>query len=263
MSKLLENYNTVQDMGYEVVGIFLQGSQNYELDYECSDIDCKAVILPKFNDFVLNKKPISTTHILPNNEHIDLKDIRLMFECFKKQNINFIEILFTKYKIINPKYEALVQTLFDNNEMIANYNNYASVNCMSGMSMEKYKALEHPYPATMDKIEKFGYDPKQLHHIIRLNEFIKRYINGEFYSKCLISNEKEYLIDVKKGYYSLEDARILAKTLDDDTIRIKNDYMKINLPVIDEQVSNILNEVLLNVMKHNFKSELMEDEFNA
>jgi predicted nucleotidyltransferase len=263
MNRLIENYNTVQDMGYEVVGIFLQGSQNYELDYEGSDIDCKAVILPKFNDFVLNKKPISTTHVLQNNEHIDLKDIRLMFECFKKQNINFVEILFTKYKIINPKYEGLVQTLFNNNETIANYNNYASVNCISGMSMEKYKALEHPYPATMDKIEKFGYDPKQLHHIVRLNEFIKRYISGELYSKCLISNEKEYLIDVKKGCYTLENARILAKTLDNDTMKIKNDYMKINPPVVDEQVSNILSEVLLSVMKHNFKLELMEDCTNV
>ena len=29
-----------------------------------------------------------------------------MFDNFKKQNINFIEILFTKYKYINPKYRG-------------------------------------------------------------------------------------------------------------------------------------------------------------
>ena len=85
-----------------MVGVFLQGSQNYNLQYEDSDIDTKAIILPKFNDFVLNNKPVSTTLILESNEHIDLKDIRLMFECFKKQNINFIEILFTEYYILNP-----------------------------------------------------------------------------------------------------------------------------------------------------------------
>ncbi|MDV7399162.1 hypothetical protein RZS08_47570, partial [Arthrospira platensis SPKY1] len=129
----------------------------------------------RFDDFILNKNPISTTHVLENNEHIDLKDLRLMFDCFKKQNINFVEILFTKYRIMNPKYEALFQPMFDNNELIARYNNYASINCMSGMAMEKYKALEHPYPATIDKINKYGYDPKQLHHIIRIREFIERY----------------------------------------------------------------------------------------
>ena len=68
------------------VGLFLQGSQNYNLDYEGSDIDTKAIMLPSFSDFVLNAKPLSTTHIMENNEHVDFKDIRLMFDCIKKQN---------------------------------------------------------------------------------------------------------------------------------------------------------------------------------
>ena len=46
------------------VGLFLQGSQNYNLDYEGSDIDTKAIMLPSFSDFVLNAKPLSTTHII-------------------------------------------------------------------------------------------------------------------------------------------------------------------------------------------------------
>lgn len=66
------------------VGLFLQGSQNYNLDYEGSDIDTKAIMLPSFSDFVLNAKPLSTTHIMENNEHVDFKDIRLMFDCIKK-----------------------------------------------------------------------------------------------------------------------------------------------------------------------------------
>lgn len=72
------------------VGLFLQGSQNYNLDYEGSDIDTKAIMLPSFSDFVLNAKPLSTTHIMENNEHVDFKDIRLMFDCIKKQNVNFV-----------------------------------------------------------------------------------------------------------------------------------------------------------------------------
>lgn len=238
---------------------FFRVSQNYELAYENSDIDCKAIILPKFEDFVLNKKPVSTTHVLENDEHIDLKDIRLMFDCFKKQNINFVEILFTKYKVINPKYNVFMQKLLDNNEKIARYNNYAAVNCIAGMSMEKYKALEHPYPSLLDKIEKFGFDPKQLHHIIRLNEFIKRYLAGEKYSDCLISKNKEYLIDVKRGIHSLEEARELAKNLSSETMSIKDKYMNKNPVKIDRECEVILNDVLVNIMKHNFISELIGD----
>jgi predicted nucleotidyltransferase len=254
--RLEECYKIVEDRGYEIVGIFLQGSQNYELDYEGSDIDTKAIVLPKFNDFVLNKQPTSTTSVLDNNEHIDLKDIRLMFDCFKKQNINFVEILFTKYKLINPKYRKLFQPVLDNNELIAHYNNYAAVNCISGMSLEKYKALEHPYPATVDKIEKYGYDPKQLHHIIRLNEFIKRYISGEPYKDCLISNNKDYLIEVKTGLHTLGEARHIASTLDKETSEIKKQYMIDNPLKVNDEVNDILNNVLLEIMKYCFRSEL-------
>ncbi len=260
MNRLQEHYNIVGNMGYEIVGVFLQGSQNYELDYEYSDIDSKAIILPKFNDFVLNRKPTSTTYVCENDEHIDIKDIRLMFDCFKKQNINFVEILFTKYKIINPKYETLFQPMLDNNELIARYNNYASINCIAGMSMEKYKALEHPYPATMDKIERFGYDPKQLHHIMRLYEFIKRFISGELYRDCLISKDKEYLIEVKKGIHTLEEARIFAKSLVEETKIIKDKYMQENPLKVDKQVEEIMDQVLINIIKHNFKSELNINE---
>lgn len=258
MDRLQENYNTVVNQGHEIVGVFLQGSQNYNLQYEGSDIDCKAVILPKFNDFVLNNKMVSTTHVLENNEHIDLKDIRLMFDCFKKQNINFVEILFTEYKILNPKYESFWQRLIDNNELIAHYNNYVAVNCMAGMALEKYKALEHPYPATIDKIEKYGYDGKQLSHQLRIKEFIKRYVVGEKYSDCLITKTRDYLISVKcNKEYSLEEARVVASNTKAFIDSFKRIYMEKNAVVVNQQVEDILNDVLVDIIKFNFQTELL------
>ena len=254
--RIKSDYEYVQSMGHTVVGVFLQGSQNYNLAYEGSDIDTKCIVLPSFEDFCLNKKPISTTIVLPSNEHIDVKDIRLMFECFKKQNINFIEILFTKYKFVNPYYEELYRPMLENAEMIARYNNHAFVNCMSGMCMEKYKALEHPYPSLVDKIERFGYDPKQLHHIVRINEFITRYIAGESYSDCLISKQPEYLIAIKRGCHSLEAARNIAKTMMEDTVSKKNEYMSVNEISIDDRVEKIMNSVLVEIMKASFVHEI-------
>jgi predicted nucleotidyltransferase len=257
MQRLQEDYDTVVDLGYEIVYLGLQGSQNYNLQYDGSDIDTKAIVLPKFEDIILNKKPTSFTHILENNAHIDVKDIRLMFECFRKQNVNFVEIIFTKYKVINPKYEVLFQPILDNKELVAHYNNFASVNCMSGMAMEKYKALEHPYPATLHKIEKFGYCGKQLHHLIRLKEFITRYINGEKYEDCLISNQRDFLIRVKTNEeYSLEEARIIARETVNFMTNIKNEYMNTHKPIIDKRVEDLLNSVLVDIMKYNLKTEL-------
>jgi len=124
------------------------------------------------------------------------------------------------------------------------------------MSMEKYKALEHPYPATMDKIEKFGFDPKQLHHIFRLNEFIKRYVYGDLYKDCLISQRKEFLIEVKKGCHTLDEARTFAKFLTEETRRLKDKYMQENPIKINKEVEGIMNHVLIGIMKHNFITEL-------
>lgn len=257
--RLKSDFDYVTSLGYKVLGVFLQGSQNYNLDYEGSDIDTKAIVIPSFEDFVLNQKPASTTLILPSDEHVDVKDIRLMHQCFRKQNINFIEILFTKYRYMNPDYETLYQPMFDNNERIARYNNYAAVNCIAGMVYEKHKAMEHPYPTLIEKIEKFGYDNKQLHHIIRCEEFLNRYIAGVPYAECLIPTNLQYLINVKAEYiHSLEEARQIANNSEYLVKLTKQKYMDTHPVVIDSEVDEIMNNVLFDVLKHSFREEINE-----
>lgn len=256
-ARLRDDFDYVTSLGYNVLGVFLQGSQNYQLDFEGSDIDTKAILIPSFADFVLNRKPESTTLIREDNSHIDIKDIRLMHECFRKQNINFIEILFTKYKCLNPEYAVLYQPMFDNNERIAHYNNYAAVNCIAGMVYEKHKALEHPYPTLIEKIEKYGYDNKQLHHILRCEEFLKRYIAGAPYAECLIPTRPQDLIDVKASYiYSLEQAREIANNCELIVKDVKQKYMDTHPVVIDREVDVIMDSVLINVLKYAFKKEI-------
>lgn len=258
-NRLKSDFEYATSLGYKVLGVFLQGSQNYNLDYEGSDIDTKAIVIPSFEDFVLNKKPASTTLVLEDNSHLDVKDIRLMHECFRKQNINFIEILFTKYKYLNPEYADLYQPMFDNNEKIAHYNNYAAVNCIAGMVYEKHKAMEHPYPTLIEKIEKYGYDCKQLHHIIRCEEFLNRYIAGVPYAECLIPTNPQYLINVKAEYiHSLEEARQIANNIEHLVKLTKQKYMDTNPLVVDSDVDEIMNSLLFNVLKHSFKKEINE-----
>ena len=95
--QLYDDAQYLRKEGFEVFGVFLQGSQNYGLSYEGSDIDTKSIILPSFRDLCLNKKEFSTTHVRKNGSHLDIKDIRGMFACFLKSNINFLEIIFTDY----------------------------------------------------------------------------------------------------------------------------------------------------------------------
>lgn len=254
--RMNEHLQPVLDSGMEWIGLFLQGSQNYNLDYEGSDIDTKVIVLPSFSDFVLNRKPVSTTHIMENDEHLDFKDIRLMFDCIKKQNVNFVEILFTRYMIINEKYADLFQPVLDAREDIARYNNFAGVNCFVGMALEKQKAMEHPYPATMDKIERFGYDPKQLHHALRMQEFMTRYLNGEPYEDCLISKQHDYLMAVKHGCYRLEQAREIMSNTIDMMKSTKEAYMSTNPVVINKHAEEVLQNATVEILKRCFISEI-------
>ena len=173
-----------------IVGIFVQGSQNYCLDWEGSDLDTKCIVFPSFEEICFNKEPVSYTHVRENNEHIDFKDLRLMMQCFKKQNINFVEILFTKYYILNPDYEELFKKVMDAKEEVAHYNVYKFLKCTSGMSAEKLKALTLDRPSQHEEVIKYGWATKQMHHIIRLNEFMCRYLSGESFEKCLVSKKR-------------------------------------------------------------------------
>lgn len=248
----------------ELFCLCLQGSQNYGLDIYTneykSDIDTKVIIIPSLEDVVMNRKPISTTHVLPNNEHLDIKDIRLYFDNFKKQNINFLEILFTNYYLVNPKYEDLWQLLVHFREEIAHYNKNAALRCMAGMSMEKRKALCHPYPSIIDKIEKYGYDGKQLHHIIRMYDFICGYAQGDSFKKCLKSYvHNRMMMKAKLNQYSLEEAIQLADFFDLNTKTVKD----LNLTEQDEinkTALKVLNDVQYAVIKRKIKEDILDEE---
>ena len=256
MNRLKEHYKVADEYGFEPIGIFLQGSQNYGLETPESDIDSKVIVLPKFDDFLLNKKPVSFTHIMENDEHVDFKDIRLYMKCFFKQNINFVEILFTDYFILNPGYQDLWMNLKERAEDIARYDIKAALNCIAGMAFEKQKALTHPYPSTMDKIEKYGYDAKQLHHILRLQEFIDRYIKGEKYSDCLKSKNIKYLIRVKKNLYSLEDAKVIADFTVTNIKKTKDKYLETHYQYPNDELKDFMNSVMASMVKRSFIRQL-------
>ena len=161
MKRVKEHYNEALEYFSEdkIVGIFLQGSQNYQLDTEFSDVDTKLIIVPTFTEIAMNKQPLSTTHVRENDEHIDFKDVRLYINTFRKQNTNFLEILFTPFKITNPLYASEWNRLVEAREDIAHYNSYRAVKALKGMAMEKYHALKHPYPSKLKVLAKYSYDP--------------------------------------------------------------------------------------------------------
>ena len=264
--RVREHYEEALTMFPEsrIVGVFYQGSANYGLDYEKSDVDTKCILVPTFEDIAFNRKPISTTHIRKNEEHIDLKDIRLYINCFEKQNLNFLEILFTPYKIVNPQYAEFWQKLVDAREDIAHYDLHRSIKSMKGIALEKYHAMEHKYPSKVDIIEKYGYDSKQLHHLMRVENYLMRYMAGESYESCLIPDEetasKLRKIKEDNGYLSLEQARTLAGIYMGKINGETEKYLQTVPEGHNEEVEKLLKEVQYDIMKLAVTMELVEGE---
>ena len=245
----------LEKYGDRVVGTFLQGSWNYgwELCDEESDVDTKCLLLPTFEDFCLGKKMVSTTHVLPNNEHIDFKDLRLYMNCFKKQNVNFVEILFTEFFVLNPLYEEQIKRLFDAREDIGRYDVKAALNCICGMAYEKEKALCHPYPTLVDKIEKYGFDGKQLSHIVRLAEFMTKYLSDLSYSKCLQTDNGSVLLQIKRNQaIDVEEAKELASVYTKELKGLKDEYLAKHEVTQNAQVDVLLDDVCVECIKINF-----------
>jgi predicted nucleotidyltransferase len=254
-----------------IVCLVLQGSQNYGLADEESDVDSKLLLVPTLDEIIFNKKPVSTTHVRENEEHIDAKDIRLYWQCFRKGNINFVEVLFSEYYIVNPMYEDLWEEMRDMAEQIARVNPLAACKAIMGHIQEKYHAMEHRYPSRAHIIDKFDYDPKQLQHLVRMTDFLTEFIKEEYSYKDIMTLQpmiKEYredyqkwLMDVKRGRaYDLEAARIIAdsylKTAEDALNRAKAMYDGIE----NGNISAFMDEVLAEMVKIGIRKELEEEE---
>ena len=250
MDRVREHYNEALEYFPEdrIVCLVLQGSQNYGLDTPNSDIDTKLIVTPTFEDLVFNKKPYSTTHIRENDEHIDFKDVRLYLETFRKQNLNFLEILYSPYAIVNKKYLTMWNELVANRESITHYNQLRAVKSMKGIAMEKYHAMEHRYPSKLEILDKYSYDPKQLHHLLRVEDCLERYIAGEDYKSCLSPTNPEYLVAVKQGKYNLNDARLVANGSIERIAKICDEFYATHDDKADIEVDKMLDDVQYKIM---------------
>lgn len=270
MKRVEEHYKYLESLGYEVVCTCLQGSQNYGLDEYtedyCSDIDTKSIVLPRLEGFIRALPPVSTVEVMYNDEHAEVKDIRIMFEMFRKMNISYIELLYSKYVYINPKWKEFILPLFQSRDVIASFNRNQFIKCIYGMALEKQKALCHPYPATMDKIEKFGYDGKQLSHCRRLLNFLSRYLDGEPIASCyevhepaktiLMNNKKQ--LDAHGEVLSLASAQSQCDAYVAAITVLKNDAIT-EFDQLEYKAVEILEDIKYEILKEQMRRELSND----
>ena len=186
--KTISNYKKIlEDLGYKVIYIGLYGSQNYNVDDELSDIDCKAIILPTLHDIIFRK--VTSKTIECENGSIDVKDLITFHDVIKKGNFSYIESIDTEYSIGDKYIKELFKKFRPNKKSIL------------GAMYEKRKALTHEYPSKTKEFEKWGCDPKQYHHIIRLYDLLESGLDTSYlkYEPYLAKK----MIDIKRNNNNL------------------------------------------------------------
>lgn len=192
---------------YDWFVIASNGSMNYGLDNEDSDIDSKLLVIPSLHDLVFNNRQNYLHEMSDNDEHVEIKDIALYMKTILKQNINFVETLFAKCAIVNSKYQKYWDVLQEHREEIARYDEKRACQCMLGMMKQKREQMIKPAPSRQKSIDMIGYDAKSYHHLLRLYYFLNHYLDGWSYEDCLTlrsMDEQTIFMAAKEGMYNLE-----------------------------------------------------------
>ena len=228
--KTLAQYKKdLENRGYNVVYIGLYGSQNYNLADEQSDIDAKAIVLPSLKDIIFRKT--TSTVIQFETGEVDVKDLITYYSVVKKGNFNFIESLQTDYFIGDKKIREMFEGIKTNLKSIY------------GAMLEKRKALTHEYPSKVKEFKKWGFDPKQLHHIMRLYDLLKSRTDKSY---LVYENENQtHLIRVKRNidnYYKKEQTEFIADNIIINAMQlIPGDY-KYEPINIDDEISKYIED---------------------
>lgn len=231
--KTISNYKRMlEDKGYKVIYIGLYGSQNYNVDDELSDIDVKAIILPSLHDIIFRK--VTSKTIECENGSIDVKDLITFYDVIKKGNFSYIECIDTDYSIGDKYIKELFKQFRPNLKSIL------------GAMYEKRKALTHEYPSKKEEFKKWGFDPKQYHHIIRLNTLLEyNVINNTNVSYLKYKEQaKEKMINIKRNNDNLTKEFVERDSdyyIENSKILVPKDY-KYNIINIDDEINKYIED---------------------
>ncbi|EJW13919.1 hypothetical protein PAV_141p00250 (plasmid) [Paenibacillus alvei DSM 29] len=242
---LKEQAEILEASGYTVAFIGIYGSQNYGLDLHTeeyqSDIDMKAIIVPTLDNLIRNSKPVSTV-VDTKWGQCDVKDIRVFFGTLLKANPSFIEILYTDYYYVNPKFEVEFNQILSLRDELMEALSPQFMKAMYGMMCEKAKAMCHPYPSIAHKIEKYGYDGKQLSHAYRLLVMIDEYFNKKKPLKecfCPSGHTKGIIIEFKLNKIPLEIAKERIDVFLEDGKKERDKYLSsVDISKIDFSIKD-------------------------
>lgn len=141
MERLQLHYNkAINHFGVDaVLGVFHYGSFNYNTNTPDSDVDTKCILIPDLYHLAI--KPYEVKHLHIGDEVCECMTIMHIVNNWKKQNINFVETMFTDYCIINPLYKDFWEKHFPlaDREKVARYDLRQAIHSMVHQAIHTIK----------------------------------------------------------------------------------------------------------------------------
>lgn len=250
----LHNRGLVLGRDYHIEGVYLQGSQNYNVHTDKSDVDSKMVVLPTLRSLIRDTKLTMDMDIPCEDgsvEKCSVKPYKDFEALFFKGNFNNLEILFTDYriggceftKVLRNRREELVKTIWP-----------GLVSACLGMQNQKKAGLYKFTEGTKEFFDIYGYDNKNLIHIIRICDTVAKYDRtGSFADSLKITLAAKGVIGmIRSGEVGKDRVDELVEMAMRDVEKTRNslseskamDKMHKELPVLKDEIGEITANLL-------------------
>ena len=259
MKRLNADFEQVTAAGYVVLGVFLFGSQNYGTDTATSDIDTKAIVIPNMNQ-ALFAAPISKTmKAADGSGEITVKDIRDMHRNLEKQGYNFLEILFTPYRVLSPWLGDMYRPIFEHAEEIARMDATAAIRAILGQMSSMKRLAFTRTDATAAEYDQYGFVPKKLANFIFNYNLLLNYIAGKPFAMCLEPTDRAFIVQLKTDCILDADQAKQMMDLLDNTAMVKTQEFLNNYTVDEDRKSylhGLLKGTAFRIIEKQFANEI-------
>lgn len=250
----LHNRGLILGRDYHIEGVYLQGSQNYNVHTDKSDVDSKMVVLPTIRSLIRDTK-LTVDMDVPcedgSVEKCSVKPYKDFEALFFKGNFNNLEILFTEYRIGGCEFTEILR---NRREELVKKIWPGLVSACLGMQNQKKAGLYKFTEGTKEFFDEHGYDNKNLIHILRIADTVNRYpYCANFAESLKISGStKEEINLIRAGKvgkdsvdFMVDSAMRVVETVRSDLSEFKAmDKMHKELPILKDEIGEITANLL-------------------
>lgn len=204
IDKVREHHNSAIRSHDRVLFTGLYGSQNYKTDLPTSDVDTKVIILPSFYSMVFGTANTVRERHMDDGSISNVMDLVSFSRNIMKGSINFVEILFTDYFLVEEDGVEIWAWLRNNREALVRINPNGTLHACMGHIMRNFKEFQKHNEN----------EAKAVSNIARLASFMELYASGKTTYKECLTGGSFYWKDIRTRYGETDTTCLISTAME-------------------------------------------------